>query len=75
MSAVSPVIAQLLIAAVQALIQMVESKLAHERRVLLVIDPDQFTDDEDWKAYERLIQCARLVRHFGPDEERKEDRP
>ena len=69
----SPLIAQLLVAAVQAIFQAIESKLAHEERILLLLDPDDLADVEDRSALERLTARARLVKHFGRESEAHEN--
>ncbi len=65
----SPIIAQLLVAAIQSLMQAIEAKLSHEERILLVADPDDFTTEEDRAALDRVKARARLVRHFGKDQD------
>lgn len=65
----SPIIAQLLVAAIQSLMQAIEAKLSHEERILMVVDPVDLIDDEDRAALDRVKARARLVRHFGKDQD------
>ena len=58
-------IAQLLVAAIQAVIQAIESKLQHEERVLMVVDPGEFQDEVGKTALELVRARARLVKTFG----------
>ena len=67
-----PIIAQLLVGAIQALIQVIQAKLAEEERVVIVIDPDHFRAEDDKAALETVCGKAMLVRRVGTHDQQQD---
>lgn len=64
----SPTIAQIAVAAFQALVQALESKLSHEEKSLLLLDPDDFSTPEEQAAFDLVKARARRVWVFGRED-------
>lgn len=62
------ILAQIIVAAIQAIIQGISARLSEEERVLLVVDPTELETDEERRALELLIKRAKLHRHWGRQE-------
>lgn len=64
----SPIIAQLAVAAFQALVQALESKLSQEEKALVLLDPDDFVAPEEQAAFDLVKARARRVWIFGRED-------
>jgi len=56
---------QILIAALQAIVRIVSTKLEDGEIIILTLDPSEFTTDEEMKALQVVSAKARILHHIG----------
>ena len=61
----TPIVAQIVITAIQGLIQVVTAKLAQEERIVIVIDPESFTSPEEREALDTVCRRAMMLHKVG----------